>query len=337
MKIGMIFTGGTIGSTVDQSGYISTMKRTPFLLLEMYREKVRADIEFVTDSPYRILSENLSGEDLTMLIASVRKMIVEQNPEGIIVTHGTDTLQYSAAVLGYVFADCKIPIVLVSSNYVLQNEMANGLSNLKWAIRFMEERRGTGVFVSYSNQGDNPVLHLGTRLQPPLFYSDEVASIEDSWFGRYVDGEYQSNGKCFLSSKSAVMFEEGEEVHLSDATGKILCIHPFVGMKYPVPDTDVKAVLHGSFHSGTIAVNGELEHFAKVCQESKIPFYLIGLSSHVTSYETVKAYQKLGITPLYDTAWIAQYCKLWLLLDNGKDVDLYMKKSVGQDWNNELG
>ena len=132
MKFGVVFTGGTIGSRVDDSGYISPITETPYLLLEQYREMCRnkkEEITFVTKKPYTILSENLSGRELEQLISCIGELLKEKELEGIIVTHGTDTLQYTAATLGYIFSWVKLPIILVSSNYVLDDIRANGLTN----------------------------------------------------------------------------------------------------------------------------------------------------------------------------------------------------------------
>ena len=49
--------------------------------------------------------------------------------DGVIITHGTDTLQYTAAFTGYIMAGAQIPIVLVSANYVLEDVRSNGVDN----------------------------------------------------------------------------------------------------------------------------------------------------------------------------------------------------------------
>ena len=111
MRIGVVFTGGTIGSRIDQSGYISAVREAPFLLLEMYREQYGDDVDFFVEEPYCILSENLQADHLLRLAACVESMLEQEDLEGIVITHGTDTLQYSAAFLGYIFGGAKIPVI----------------------------------------------------------------------------------------------------------------------------------------------------------------------------------------------------------------------------------
>lgn len=348
MKIGVIFTGGTIGSAVDNSGYIAAKNETSYLLLQMYRERLdrlgkKEEITFVTKNPYTILSENLSGKELEILIRCIRELYMEEDTDGIIVTHGTDTLQYTAAILGYVFSHIKRPIVLVSSNYVLGDSGANGLTNFYYGVEFIKGKYGKGVFVSYCNEGGAPGIHYGTRLNMPVHYSDFVSSIEKGAYGFFVTDQKSGTVNFCRSDKEALkkedpvadgtMFGEKdiEKIRLLDCAGAVMQIHPFVGMKYPVLSRETKIILHGSYHSGTIGITDELKKFAEKAVERHIPFYVIGLSSKATHYETVRFYEQYHMIPLYDTAFIAQYCKAWLALSNHLPLEEIMGRCIGMD------
>ncbi len=59
-KILVVFTGGTIGSSI-QDGAIDTNEKTAFLLLEKYQQRYpQANVIFTPLQPYQILSENLA-------------------------------------------------------------------------------------------------------------------------------------------------------------------------------------------------------------------------------------------------------------------------------------
>ena len=159
MKILVIFTGGTIGSTVNGE-YISTDGKKPYIILERYNKEYPNSIEWHTDNPYTILSENATIDTYRMLAKSV-KAGLDKNYDGIIVTHGSDTLQYSAAFLSLILGDDVAPVMLVSSNYVLEDERANGMDNFGAAVDFIVNHRGKGVFVPYKNIckiGDDVIL-----------------------------------------------------------------------------------------------------------------------------------------------------------------------------------
>ncbi len=197
MIIHNIFTGGTIGSHINNAGSISTDESCPYKLLEMFRQlygsSTSTDVTFVNSEPYCILSENLSAKYILKLIAAVGDAL-KNNPDGIIVTHGTDTLQYSAAMLSLVFGGSPIPIILVSSDYVLEDKRANGLINYRCAIDFIArsaiyakpDQKASGVFVSYCNKDGLPTIHRGTRLLPAVPFSADVRSGGDFWYGRYA-------------------------------------------------------------------------------------------------------------------------------------------------------
>jgi L-asparaginase len=329
MKIHVIFTGGTIGSKTGSDGYISPSEDMPYRLLELYRKNYECAADFITKEPYRILSENLKAENLIGLIQCVQQVISEENPEGIIITHGTDTLQYTAAVLGYVFGGSNVPVVLVSSDFVLDDLRANGLTNFAYAVKFIQGGYGNGVFVSYCNQGGIPYIHRATRLQTHTSYSADVFSTADSWYGRFVAGMYEPNPNYRTCPGRKELFEEGNSIRLRQASS-VLRIVPYPGMTYPHIPQGTKAVLHESFHSGTIGMDESLKEFATDANARNIPIYLTGLSQQEAEYETVDAYRRLGIIPLPESATIAQYCKLWLITDNDLSLEL-MNESVAED------
>lgn len=335
MRIGVVFTGGTIGSQIDRNGYIAPHTEASFLLLDMYRtvykEKMDSEeITFVIKEPYRILSENLQGEQIVRLAEAIKKMQREEDLGGIIITHGTDTLQYTAAMLGYLFGDADIPIVLVSSNYILEDKRANGLANFRYAVEFICGGWGTGVFVSYQNTGEHPVIHRGTRLMAPLLLEDAVYSVKGQSFG-WFQGDAFCKNTDYLVCEGLSVLPIGEPLCLTNQAEGIMWIHPAPGMVYPSLQEGVKVILHESYHSGTIADSEGLRGFAAEAARLGIPFYLTGLAGGEREYETVRMYEELRIIPLAETAVIAQYCKLWLGLSNGLDIRELMQVSVAED------
>ena len=249
MKIYIIFTGGTIGSKMNENGYISPIGSSPYKLLELYNNQYNRAIEFVVEEPYCILSENLRAEHIRKLIQSVNRAINMKDIDGIIITHGTDTLQYSAALLGYIFGKINIPIMFVSSDYTLDNKCSNGLLNFRYALKFIEGKYGKGVFVSYCNNGGVPVIHRGTRIQQHLPLSADIISVGDSWYGKFEGEKYIQNYQYIVRNGIDAMFDEIEDVKLNDFSNAIMRIVPYVGMSYPELPDGIQAIIHESFHS----------------------------------------------------------------------------------------
>lgn len=326
MKIKAIFTGGTIGSRLGEDGRIAPEGEMKYRLLDWYEGKSSSKVTFLATEPYYILSENLSANELCLLIQAVKDAVNQKAYDGIVIMHGTDTLQYTAAMLSYVFADVRIPIVLISSDYPLEDTRANGYDNFYYGVEFIKGAYGTGVFVSYRNGKDVPIVHHGRCLLAHTAYSARVESVCGNIFGCFEKntGKFKYNSAFTLPTEKKIQIPFEREIMLRETSDEILRIVPYVGMKYPVLDERVKVVLHESYHSGTIDVQEQLQQFAAEAKARGIPIYLIGLSNDDAEYETVEQYRKFGVIPVGGCAAIALYCKLWLGLSNGFTVEEMM-------------
>ena len=235
MKILVVFTGGTIGSCYN-NGVISPDSNTRYKLIEMYKQN-GGYAEFDAISPYTVLSENLNGEYFNLLYNSVKENI--NNYDGIIVTHGTDTLQYTSAVLSYMFGLCNTPIVLVSANYPLESEKSNGLENFSAAVDFIKSGNNKGVFVAYKNNGEHANIHRASRLQKHLAYSDKIESVNNIYYGEIINGNFIKNIN-YTEKQDEIKFEN---MPVFKSTSPVLKITPYVGMAYPQLNKNIKAVL----------------------------------------------------------------------------------------------
>ncbi len=316
MKILFLFTGGTIGSSVSGE-HISLDPKMSRILLQKYAARYEMPFDAEAEAPYTALSENNTGETLTLLCKSVRAALA-RGYDGIVVTHGTDTLQYSAAALSYTCADAKIPICLVSADYPLEDTRTNGIDNLRGAIRFITEVGTPGVFVPYCNKGDVLRVHRGTRLLPSSAFSADVRSVCDSYYGSFLEGE------PFL--KNPAYREVPDEMAaiplctLDECAEKILRIEPCPGNLYPDIPAGVRYILHGSYHSGTVNTESVSARRFFACARSRgIPVFLTGASDTV-GYESTRAFGELGIVPLCDISPISAYIKLWLLSAHAIEV-----------------
>lgn len=316
MKILAVFTGGTIGSS-SVGGVISPDCRNSYRLLEMYGE-VDGDVEFTAVQPYNILSENLDGERLTALCECIRSYDLSDF-DGVIVAHGTDTLQYTSAYLSYVFGLCKTPIVVVSANYPLEDSRSNGFVNFCSAVDFIRTGEGRGVFISYTNCGDNAKIHRASRVLPHAPYSDEVYSVSDDFCGEIISDSFVKNDN-YTECEDAVSFADNYRL------GKccdVLFLKSYAGMTYPEIADGTKAVLLEGYHSGTLSTSSKV--FIDFCENAKkkdIPLFLTGACEGFC-YESKTLFDKLGIKVLPKASPIAMYMKLWLLdSENINDVFL---------------
>ena len=304
MKILVIFTGGTIGSTLSGE-YISPDNKKPYVILEKYNKKYPNNIEWVTESPYTILSENLTGNIMKSLFETIRKGI-SADFDGIIITHGSDTLQYSAAFLALMLGSDTIPVMLVSSNYVLEDARANGMDNFSRAVDFIENKYGRGVFVPYKNTGENCKIHRGELLMPHNLYSDNLTSLNEN-----IYGEYSENGFIRYNSEGFMECGYNELEEFGDDSG-IMSVYASPGYVYPLITDNINAILIHAYHSGTLCVESEsLVSFIQEAKNKNINVFLVGANPE-TDYESCSKYAEMGIDVLPAVSPVYAYIKLWI-------------------------
>ena len=112
-KIAVLSTGGTIASRVDYThGGVHSDFTTKDLLLAIPEIQQIANIE--TEEIEKKLSENVDPEDWVKMAKGIEKWI-NKGVDGIVVTHGTDTLHYSSAAVSFMISDTGIPVVFVGA------------------------------------------------------------------------------------------------------------------------------------------------------------------------------------------------------------------------------
>ena len=112
MKLLTVFTGGTISCSVSDGVLAPDSQNGSYLLGLARQAGVRDDFETV--QPFSVLSENMTPDCLRQLRRCITERLGE-GYDGVIVTHGTDTLAYTAAyldfkaaVFGYVCHDIEV-------------------------------------------------------------------------------------------------------------------------------------------------------------------------------------------------------------------------------------
>lgn len=326
MKVLFVFTGGTIGSTL-KDGYISADTEKPYLLIDAYCKKYSIDFDYDICAPFTELSENNTGMTLKNLISVID---LSKEYSGIVVMHGTDTLQYTSAALGYYFGLSKIPICIVSSNYPIEDKRANGLYNLFGAISLIRDGEHRGVFTVYKNSGEEVIkIHRASRLLFHDAFSDELRSVCGLEYG-YID----SNG-CFY--RSSCYSEKDDAIGapmletLAERSDSILWIRAFVGMNYPTLFDGLKYVLIDAYHSGTVDTkSNKARLFFREAKRKNIKVFLSGVSD-LDPYESTSVFDELSIIPIKKISPIALYIKLWFYSQSDEVDENILGSSRGGD------
>ena len=329
MKILFIFTGGTIGSTLQNGNVIVTDAEKSYKIIDAYGSKYGIDFDYDVCEPYTELSENNTGEHIRMLSSCVKSKL-GLGYDGIVITHGTDTLQYSAAAIGYLIGLDSIPVCLVSANRPIENERSNALENLHGAISLIKEGSSRGAFVIYRNDNSSVVrAHRATRLIGSKSFSDDVSSIFGCVYGCF-DKEFKFlKNPSYLESKDAISPLLCDEI--TDFSEGVSVLFPYTGMSYPEIGKKTKYILLNTYHSGTINTKSEsAKKFFLKAKEMGVTAYAVGIPEG-PEYQSSKSFEELGIIPLKNISPVAAYVKLWLLSSRDGDITDIMKASLSGD------
>ena len=151
-KILLIGTGGTIASEVTQNG----------LAPELTTEQLLAHIPAISDiceveciQLLSLDSTNITPEHWLMMAQCIRKNYHAY--DGFVLTHGTDTMAYTAAALSYLIQGSPKPIILTGAQKPIGFDSTDSKINLLDAFRCASEDM-PGVSIVFNNQ-----VILGTR------------------------------------------------------------------------------------------------------------------------------------------------------------------------------
>ncbi|MBK8816807.1 MAG: asparaginase [Methylococcaceae bacterium] len=320
----VVFTGGTIGSTAAD-GTIATSSAAPFKLLQLFQEHYPdyGAIRFNTLQPLQILSENLAPAAWKIVIEAIESAQPD-NYDGIIVTHGTDTLAYSAAALSFYFHALPKPLLLVSSDYPLDNPKGNGLANFICAVEFIRQNIANGVFVPYRNAGQTMQIHRGSHLTCSLQLSGDFYSVQNKSFAEFVDNAF------FLKDSISGAGETSSNQNIPlmpQFSNRVLMIKPYPGLDYRYYNLDgVDAVLHDLYHSGTACAttqwgdNHSLIEFLKRCREQSVSVYLAPAFKSENAYQSTRELIDEGAKMIWNLSIEAAYVKLTLAYGNFTDA-----------------
>jgi L-asparaginase len=324
----VVFTGGTIGS-VATDGSINTESGASFKLIQLFQQHYlnHRQIHFDTIQPLQILSENLAPDAWKTIIAAIEAAHIEQY-DGIIITHGTDTLAYTAAALSFYFNATKIPMLLVSSDYPLDHPKTNGLENFICAVEFIlqtypESCRGVnraGVFIPYRNQQQPTQLHQGTRLTSSLQLSCDFFSVQGKSYMQFENRQFS------LLNPPANQTPTQRIPLIANFSERILMIKPCPGLDYTRFNLEgVDAVLHDLYHAGTACAslqwgeNYSLVEFIKRCEKQGITVYLAPTIKSADAYQSTRTLIGQGAEIIWNMSIEAAYVKLLLAYGNFND------------------
>src|SRR6056297_3168655 len=161
--VSLISTGGTIASTVDY--------RTGAVTAQFDAEDVlRAVPDLAGRANYRgrvvanILSENMTPAVWRELAEAIETEI-ESGTDGVVVMHGTDTMQFTAAAMSFML-DTPVPIVFTGSQRSADRPSSDNVLNAVCAVEAAKADCAEVLLCMHASASDEDcALHRGTRVR----------------------------------------------------------------------------------------------------------------------------------------------------------------------------
>ena len=164
-RVLILGTGGTIASRIDyRTGAVRPVVSSADLhsLVPELSTVARVEPEIMFD----IFSENMTPGHWTKLARRIGRA-VDSGVDGVVVTHGTDTLGYTAAALSFALRGVPIPVILVGAQRSSDRPSSDGPLNLIAAVSVAGQAQFAGVYVAMhlAESDDKVGFHRGTRVR----------------------------------------------------------------------------------------------------------------------------------------------------------------------------
>jgi glutamyl-tRNA(Gln) amidotransferase subunit D len=191
-KVSIISTGGTIASRVDYvtGGVVSAMSSRDLLAVVPELVEV-ADVD--ADILYSVFSEDIGMEHWAGMAKRAYDKI-KAGADGIIFTHGTDTMSYSSAAMSFALQDLPCPVIFVGSQRSSDRPSSDNATNLMGGVYTAAYAPFAEVCIGlHENTSDESISYIrGTKVRK-CHTSTRYAfqPVNDFPLARYRDGKVE--------------------------------------------------------------------------------------------------------------------------------------------------
>lgn len=240
--ITIIATGGTIASRVEyKTGGVKAIEKPEELLMNIPELQDLAHIKFI--APFRKMSEDMVADDWKALAKLAAKEL--NSGSNVIITHGTDTLHYTAAALSFMIKGNR-PVVLVGAQRSPDRGSSDAATNLVCAIyAALSDIGEVGICMHGSMNDDFCTFNRGTRVRKMhTSRRDTFRALEDEPMAKIW-----TNGKI---DKSDCKKRVNDKVEVDDKfEEKVALIKVYPGSEPDVLNYYVKKGYKGFVIEGT--------------------------------------------------------------------------------------
>ena len=144
-KILLMTTGGTIASMPGGEGLEPQRSE----VMEREIDQLRTYYDITVRDVMCLDSSNITPEEWTTIAMEIFRQ--REGFDGIVVSHGTDTMAYTTSAITFMLPDIDLPVVFTGSQLPLADMLSDGPDNLRTAFA-MAASGHDGVFLAFDRK-----------------------------------------------------------------------------------------------------------------------------------------------------------------------------------------
>ncbi|GAA0355989.1 asparaginase [Alkalibacterium iburiense] len=229
-RILLIHTGGTISMSTDhRTGAVKPSAEHP---LHEYNHLFEENLEIIEEDIFQLPSPHVTIKEMYQIQQRINQAIEEDLYDGVVLTHGTDTLEETAYFLDLT-TDAPFPVVLTGAMRPIDEIGSDGVRNLQSAIwtALAPEAKDKGVLVVMNEE-------IHTARYVTKTHTTNVATFRTPTFG-----------PIGIVSKAEVRFFQklvfNETYPLEKITKKVSLVKAYAGMDSTLLDALAEAQIEG--------------------------------------------------------------------------------------------
>ncbi|NLH01327.1 MAG: asparaginase, partial [Clostridiales bacterium] len=145
-KVLILATGGTISSHAGADGMVP--QTAPAELMGAL-EKFGRYYDITYRAILNLDSSNIQPEEWQIIARSVYEALPDY--DGIVITHGTDTMAYTASMLTFMLQNLDKPVVFTGSQIPIESPLSDAQSNLATALAAIDHNV-EGVTIAFNHK-----------------------------------------------------------------------------------------------------------------------------------------------------------------------------------------
>jgi len=344
-KITILHTGGTIASKVDYETGAVVARYTPEEIVSQFPE-----LNELANIQSRLIS-NMWSEDMRFcnynILAKEIEKEIKDGVDGIIITHGTDTLHYTSAALSFILEGLNVPVILVGAQRSSDRGSSDAAMNLICAVEFILKTEFAEVGVCMHKYSSDEICWLLPGLKCRKLHSSRRDAFRPVNSKQYAEINYNTHVVNIIDNSFRPREKRELKLRLfKEVKVGILKSHPnMFAEEFKVYSKYDGLILEGTGlghmpidqHAENKEIFSELKKLAKKIPVMMTTQCLFG-RVNMNVYSNGKVLKEIGILgDQLDLTAETAYIKLaWLLSNHPEHSRIMMSENIRGELNNRI-